>query len=200
MKKEIKTRQQLIERLNNIDRKCIDEGIHFHDLKTLYESKEPKLSAKDKVDIKRVASIEDDPEVLKSYIDSKAVEEELEEDFYESLKESILTNDEYDYFEVLNDDGLVGEYPTYANAKEACIDDSCHIYGVTQYGGAEYEETLLEDVNYDSFIVKEDDLIIVPFNYYIYYDGNMDDLVDSQIDELVESSNDDLLYYIKESI
>lgn len=81
MKKEIKTRQQLVERLNNIDRKCIDEGTHFHDLKTLYESKEPKLSAKDKVDIKRVASIEDDPEVLKSYIDSKAVEECLEEDF-----------------------------------------------------------------------------------------------------------------------
>lgn len=87
MKKEIKTRQQLIERLNNIDRKCIDEGLHFHDLKSLYESKEYKLSTRDKADIKKVAAIEDDPETLKAYIDSKVVEEELQEDFYNDVIE-----------------------------------------------------------------------------------------------------------------
>ena len=34
MRKEIKTKKQLIERLNEIDRKCIDEGTHFYDFKT----------------------------------------------------------------------------------------------------------------------------------------------------------------------
>lgn len=80
MKKEIKTRQQLIEKLNNIDRNCVDKNMHFYDLKTLYEAKEYKLSAKDKADIKKVASIEDDPDALKAYIDSKAVEESLIEE------------------------------------------------------------------------------------------------------------------------
>ena len=94
MKREIKTRQQLIERLNNIDRKCIDEGLHFHDLKTLYESKEYKLSSRDKADIKKVAAIEDDPETLKAYIDSKVVEEDLKEDLASTFKK-IHDTDEY---------------------------------------------------------------------------------------------------------
>lgn len=81
MKKEIKTRQQLIERLNEIDRRCIDSNRHFHDLRTLFEAKEYKLSAQDKADIKKVASIEDDPDTLKAYIDSKAIEEDFEQDW-----------------------------------------------------------------------------------------------------------------------
>lgn len=78
--KEIKTRQQLIEKLNKIDTRCVDEGLHFYDLKTLYESKEYKLSAQDKADIKKVAAIEDDPDTLKAYIDSKAIEEDIDWD------------------------------------------------------------------------------------------------------------------------
>ena len=84
-KKEIKTRKELIERLNAIDKKCIDEGLHFHDLKTLFESNEHKLTAEDRTDIKKVASVEEDPETLKAYIDAKVMEEDYlledEEDY-----------------------------------------------------------------------------------------------------------------------
>ena len=98
MKKEIKTRQQLIERLNNIDRKCIDEGLHFHDLKTLYEAKEYKLSSRDKADIKKVAAIEDDPETLKAYIDSKAVEESFEDGFNNDIIDYKNYQIEYNFY------------------------------------------------------------------------------------------------------
>ena len=80
--KEIKTRQQLIERLNNIDRKCIDEGLHFHDLKTLYESQEHKLSAKDRSSISKLAAREDNADAIKAYIDAKSVEEDFDFDNY----------------------------------------------------------------------------------------------------------------------
>lgn len=119
------------------------------------------------------------------------------DDYYESLNETILSpGDEYDYFEVRDEYGSIGEYPTYEDAKNACKDDTCHIYGMTQYGGAEYEDTLLEDVNYDSFITKEEGLLIVPFNYYIYYDGNMDEIIDYREEELIDASNRDLFNYL----
>jgi len=47
-------RQTLTEKLNEIDRKCLDEGREFKDLKTLYEWSVPKLSQKDKDEIKKV--------------------------------------------------------------------------------------------------------------------------------------------------
>lgn len=132
MKKQIKTRQQLIERLNNIDRKCIDECLHFHDLKTLYESKEHKLSSRDKADIKKVAAIEDDPETLKAYIDSKAVEEDLEEDF---------DNDVIEYKGYYIEHGFYGgdEY-------------------TVQYDGDDVEFNSVEDAKQFIDEVSEDDL------------------------------------------
>lgn len=232
MKREIDTRQQLIERLNNIDRKCIDEGLRFHDLKTLYESKEYKLSSRDKADIKKVAAIEDDPETLKAYIDSKAIEEDIDwdpEDYaggytewdlidnkkvpnrgrkkteynlwhnefknkwvctvgdssvyypenveeyvaefedeeevrkwfedhlteeHNNLGESVLTDDEYDYFAVYKGEILQGEYPTYAEAKKNA-GEGCIIKGVTQYGGNEFEETEIKEENLKEDLAEE---------------------------------------------
>lgn len=252
MKREIETRQQLIERLNNIDRKCIDEGLHFHDLKTLYESKEYKLSSRDKADIKKVAAIEDDPETLKAYIDSKAIEEDIDwdpedyaggytewdlidskkvpnrgrkkteynlwynefedrwvctvgdsniyypenvaeyeaefedeeearkwfEDYlteeHNNLGESVLTDDEYDYFAVYKGEILQGEYPTYAEAKKNA-GEGCVVKGVTQYGGNEFEETEIEE----SFNEEEPG-----FNDYLLqnYGITSDDLSDEDYD------------------
>ena len=111
MNKNIKTRQQLIERLNEIDRKCIDNNKHFHDLKTLYEAKEYKLSAKDKADIKKVAAIEDDPDTLKAYIDSKAIEEDYNE-FDDSPWEFIERKD------VLDFDGFWTDYTLWHNLED----------------------------------------------------------------------------------
>ena len=79
MRKEIKTRQQLIERLNEIDRKCIDEGIYFYDFKTLFEALSDKLSAQDKVALKKAVDI-GDKETIEAVFKAKMAED-LEEEF-----------------------------------------------------------------------------------------------------------------------
>lgn len=172
MKKQIKTRQQLIERLNNIDRKCIDECLHFHDLKTLYESKEYKLSSRDKADIKKVAAIEDDPETLKAYIDSKAVEEDLEEDF---------DNDVIEY------KGYYIEHGFYNGLDSIEYDD----YTV-QYCGDDYEFSSVKEAKQFIDEISEQD------DYYDYEDPDpeltSDDMnagywYESLLDESVDSIN-----------
>lgn len=45
------TRKELLENLNEIDRRCIDEGLHFYDLKSLYESNEKQLTQQQKKDL-----------------------------------------------------------------------------------------------------------------------------------------------------
>ena len=103
-KKEIKTRKELLEKLNNVDKKCIDEGLTFYDLKTLFEAVEHRLSAQDRADIKRVASVEEDPETLKAYIDAKVMEEDFDEDgfrdwvekeYYPGFDLQGISDDEY---------------------------------------------------------------------------------------------------------
>lgn len=95
----------------------------------------------------------------------------------DSVDESLLTNDEYDYFtayEVHNNySKLYYEYPTYEEAKKDCLDgikaakdlgikdiDKYTIYGVNQYGGDEFEETLVDTLYLDESLNEDwDDLI-----------------------------------------
>ena len=171
MKREIKTRQQLIERLNNIDRKCIDECLHFHDLKTLYESKEYKLSSRDKADIKKVAAIEDDPETLKAYIDSKAVEEDLEEDF---------DNDFIEY------KGYYIEHGFYNGLDSIEYDD----YTV-QYCGDDYGFSSVKDAKkFIDEISEQDDL---------YEDTDVEKDIKNYAKELVKSISPKLKSYVTKS-
>ena len=227
--KKITTRKQLVEKLNKIDMKCIDYGKHFYDLKTLFESVEDKLTAQDRTDLKRMLSVEDDPEVISAAMEAKLKEEYEEEDIFgddndldesydheskfylmacyesslrgleddlntddyseamdfvwdkcqqglwvsvddtetgevtvyspekfdettmdpEDLREDFDINEDYedgsfDYFVAYDGDNLIGEYPTYDDAKEACTSPTCVVKGVIQYGADGYEETIID--------------------------------------------------------
>ena len=85
MRKEIKTKKQLIERLNEIDRKCIDEGTHFYDFKTLFEANSNRLSAQDKLALKKAVDIGD--------------KEAIEAVFQAKMAEDLEFDDEFDDYE-----------------------------------------------------------------------------------------------------
>ena len=86
MRKEIKTKKQLIERLNEIDRKCIDEGTHFYDFKTLFESNSDRLSAQDKLALKKAVDI-GDKEAIEAVFQAKMAEDfDFEEDEFDDYE------------------------------------------------------------------------------------------------------------------
>ena len=74
MRKKIKTKKQLIKRLNEIDRKCIDEGTYFYDFKTLFEASSNKLSAQDKLALKKAVDI-GDKEAIEAVFQAKMAED-----------------------------------------------------------------------------------------------------------------------------
>lgn len=114
----------------------------------------------------------------------------------DALEESVLTNDEYDYFNVYDENGLVGEFPTYEDAKNAC-GEGCTINGVVQYGGDEYEETPL---NEDAML--EAGLGIVPFEYYIYFDGEAisEDSFKYEREKVFKDAEDDLFTFLNSDL
>lgn len=232
MRNKVKTRKQIIEALNKLDMKCIDEGLHFYDLKSLYEAIEDKLSAEDKNVIRNVLNtpnltakdvmavmdsrleedIEDPIDELygdDAFNDDKAPELEYKvsayyEESLRGLEDDLNTNDyeealdfvwekcqqglwveifntetgnseiyspdkfdetstdprdlkesmedgQYDYYNVSDEYGVIGEYPTYEEAKNNC-GEGCTINGVIQYGADAYEETpLTEDYNVEFY-------------------------------------------------
>ena len=86
MRKEIKTKKQLIERLNEIDRKCIDEGTYFYDFKTLFESNSDRLSAQDKLALKKAVDI-GDKEAIEAVFQAKMAEDfDFEEDEFDDYE------------------------------------------------------------------------------------------------------------------
>ena len=116
---------------------------------------------------------------------------------YESLNETVLSKeDEYDYFNVYDEYGLVGEYPTYEDAKNAC-GEGCTINGVVQYGGNEFEETPL---NEDATI--EAGLNVIPFEYYIYFDGEAlsEESFEYEREEVFKDADDDLYTFLNSDL
>lgn len=113
-----------------------------------------------------------------------------------SLKEGILTNDEYDYFNVYDEYGLVGEFPTYEDAKNAC-GEGCTINGVVQYGGNEYEETPLNED-----IALETNPEGIPFEYYIYFDDSdvFEELSTDEKYEVFKDADDDLYTFLNSDL
>lgn len=226
--KEIKTRQQLVEKLNRVDMKCIDEGLHFYDLKTLYESKEYKLSAQDKADIKKVAAIEDDPDTLKAYIDSKAIEEDVDwdaEDYAGGYTEWEMVERK----SVQDYDGFWTDYALWHNDitdRWVCIFGDTDIYypenaeydaefeteeeareWFEDYSTEEYDdfdESLKEDLasqgesSLSEDITTEAGLNIIPFEYYIYFDGEAlsEESFEYERDIAFEDANDDLFVFL----
>ena len=86
MRKEIKTKKQLIERLNEIDRKCIDEGTHFYDFKTLFEANSNRLSAQDKLALKKAVDI-GDKEAIEAVFQAKMAEDfDFEDDEFDDYE------------------------------------------------------------------------------------------------------------------
>ena len=118
---------------------------------------------------------------------------------YESLNETILSKeDEYDYFNVYDEYGLVGEYPTYEDAKNAC-GEGCTINGVVQYGGNEFEETPLNED-----ITTEANLNIIPFEfeYYIYFDGESlsEESFEYEREKVFKDADDDLYTFLNSDL
>lgn len=73
------------DKLNEIDHKCLDEDLKFYDLRSLFESVVPKLSAEDKEEIKKVIQNTNDAETIAAVLQAKAMDEKnesLEESFY----------------------------------------------------------------------------------------------------------------------
>lgn len=59
----------ITEKLNYLDHQGIDNGNYF-DLLNLYESVEQKLSAQDKLELKKLLNTTDDPKTISAYLDS----------------------------------------------------------------------------------------------------------------------------------
>lgn len=228
MRNKVKTRKQIIEALNKLDMKCIDEGLHFYDLKSLFESSSDRLTAQDRnvlktmlnnanttaedvaavMDARLEEDIEDPVDELygdDAFNDDEAPELEYKvsayyEESLRGLEDDLNTNDyeealdfvwekcqqglwveifntetgnseiyspdkfdetstdprdlkesmedgQYDYYNVSDEYGVIGEYPTYEEAKNNC-GEGCIINGVIQYGAEEYEYTPLTE-DYD---------------------------------------------------
>ena len=80
------------DKLNEIDHKCLNEDLKFYDLRSLFESVAPKLSAEDKEEIKKVIQNTNDAETIAAVLQAKAMDEKnesLEEDT-DSLQISIF--------------------------------------------------------------------------------------------------------------
>ena len=71
---------KLVEKLNELDLKSIDEGNKFYDLRNLYES--TKLTAQDKADLKNLLNSTDDPDMVNAFLATKEAQknEMLEEE------------------------------------------------------------------------------------------------------------------------
>lgn len=70
--------ENVLEYLNKIDHKCIDENLEFHDLRSLFEAVAPKLTAQDKEEIKKVLQTTDDANTIAAVLQSKLRKESLE--------------------------------------------------------------------------------------------------------------------------
>lgn len=83
MRKKIKTRKQIIESLNRLDVKSLDNASHFYDVRTLFESNEDKLTAEDKNVLKNMLNT---PNVtaddVAALMDARLKEESMEESYY----------------------------------------------------------------------------------------------------------------------
>lgn len=75
----------LKQRLNRMDRRCLDESVHYYDLLNLYEAVKPQLTAQEKQELKNLISSTNDPETISSYLDVK-----LGKDDKENLKEDSM--------------------------------------------------------------------------------------------------------------
>lgn len=106
------------DKLNEIDHKCLDEDLKFYDLRSLFESVVPKLSAEDKEEIKKVIQNTNDAETIAAVLQAKAMDEKnesLEESFY--IHDQSLVDDwieQHLTFDIEQD----GVY-SFANANES---------------------------------------------------------------------------------
>ena len=106
------------DKLNEIDHKCINEDLHFYDLRSLFEAVAPKLSAQDKEEVKKVIQNTDDAETIAAVLMAKAKDdknESLEESFY--VHDQSLVDDwiEQDLTFDIEQDGVY----SFANANES---------------------------------------------------------------------------------
>lgn len=94
----------ITEKLNYLDRTGIDND-NYYDLLNLYESVEQRLSAQDKLELKKLLNTTDDPKTISAYLDLK------NEDFQDDITDDDLyyEGEEYEYdekYQALSDDIL----------------------------------------------------------------------------------------------
>lgn len=84
----------ITEKLNYLDHMGIDND-NYYDLLNLYESVQQRLSAQDKLELKKLLNTTDDPKTISAYLDSK------NEDFQDDITDDDLYYDgeEYEYDE-----------------------------------------------------------------------------------------------------
>lgn len=84
--------ENLREKLDRIDLKCIDEDLRFYDLRSLFEATAPRLSPEDKEEVKKVIQNTDDAETIAAVLMAKAGDKK------ESLEEDNLDEALYNYY------------------------------------------------------------------------------------------------------
>lgn len=82
------------DKLNEIDHKCLDEDLKFYDLRSLFESVAPKLSAEDKEEIKKVIQNTNDAETIAAVLQAKAMDEKNES--LEESSEDAISREQYE--------------------------------------------------------------------------------------------------------
>ena len=81
----------VIEKLNMLDRKAIDENLKYYDLRNLYEATMPQLTAKDKQEVQKVMNSTNDPATIAAVIQAKALDKKeslTEEEDVDSIDRS----------------------------------------------------------------------------------------------------------------
>ena len=207
------------EYLNEIDMKCIDENLHFYDLRSLYESTVPNLSPEDKQELKKVLDSTNDPEIIAAALTAKATK-----DKNESLDEDSDNIESIKTFEVFLDSGNGTQKRFDLFDDEMDAEDFCNRYDWhwTDENGFDWHldyreiepisrvidnESLKEEYSYNpddeyqelfykKLIVIDDDspggnaVPIYGYEFKVFTDNIMDDLYEfSSKDESDEASS-----------
>lgn len=133
--RKIETRSQIVEALNRIDHKCIDNNLHFHDLRSLFEATEDRLTAQDKNVLRTLLNNSNvEAEDIKAVMDARLEEDTLPDGSYYDPEDYEGGYTEWDLIEkkdVMDSDGFWTEYTLWHNEfndQWVCIFGDSDIY------------------------------------------------------------------------
>lgn len=164
--RKIETRSQIVEALNRIDHRCIDNNQHFYDLRSLFEATADRLTAQDKNVLRTMLNNNNvEADDLKAVMDARLEEDTLPDGSYYDPEDYEGGYTEWNLVEkkdVVDSDGFWTEYTLWYNEfndQWVCIfGDSDIYYPENSYYDAEFEDEGEAREWFDSYNGFADDL------------------------------------------